>query len=153
MARSSEMSGKIETLLNEIKKEKEHCGKLGRLDHWTGLIIMVVAILGSIAASACGFLQAGRTITGFVPLIPALAGTLGTTFKFDGRAAWHYERQHAMKQLERKLTVELQDDATQEEVDAVSKKLDEISKEMLGRWIKQFSLPFGSSGNAESISR
>ena len=85
-AKADELAG----ILN-VDLRNEHIR--ARTNHWTGMTLMILAILASAFAGLGGLsAKLGAQTVGAIALIPGAFALLSTTIKFDGRAMWHYRK-------------------------------------------------------------
>ena len=93
MTDDSGCSTKAKELLHLLEREEEGELLRARAYHWTGMIVMVLAIVASVAAGLGGLASKfGSQVVGSIALIPGALALLSTTIKFDGRAMWHYRK-------------------------------------------------------------
>src|ERR1039458_6472899 len=141
MTASSDNQKRIDHLSDKLSCCIAHSAPRARLNHWTTLILMLVAVLSSAAAGIGGlFLDVNGRYIGALALVPGIAALAASTMKFHGKANWHYRKQYIQENLLRKLLYELSAPPTTEEVASISREWTAEVKALQEQWEKEFGL-------------
>jgi hypothetical protein len=135
--KASELAG----LLNHDSR-REH--SRARINHWTGMTLMILAILASAFAGLGGLssMLGARTV-GAIALIPGAFALLSTTIKFDGRAMWHYRKKRELDALWRRLKFEMPTPPTADQTALISAERSAVDEKLDSEWEKEFALGWG----------
>lgn len=145
MPYAPDLKNRIEGLTRDLQSAITHSGNRAKLNHWTTIILMLVALLSSAAAGLGGiFFHFDPKLTGGLALIPGILALLATTMKFQGKANWHYRRQYALLALKQKLLYELPETPTSDDIAAISRSWSELGQKMQEEWERAFSLSLDS---------
>jgi hypothetical protein len=144
MAEPSILQTKADALADILKVDlsKEHVR--ARTNHWTGMMLMIVAILASACAGLGGLsAKLGAQTVGAIALIPGAFALLSTTIKFDGRAMWHYRKKRELDALWRRLKFEMTVPPTADQIARISSERSALDKKLDIEWEREFALGWG----------
>ena len=122
-------------------------------DYWLALILMIVALISSIAAGLGG-LAFGWTAqrTGAIAFIPGAIAVIAATMKFEGKSNWHYRKLYGFNSLKSRLLFELPLAPSVDHIAAISKERRELITEMEKEWEAVLSLSWSQFKPHQKIS-
>jgi hypothetical protein len=144
MDEHSALQTKADALTGLLDSDSRREHSRARTNHWTGMTLMIVAILASGFAGLGGLTsKLGPQAVGAIALIPGAFALLSTTIKFDGRAMWHYRKKRELDALLRRLKFELPTPPTADQIARISSERSALDKKLDTEWEKEFGLSWG----------
>jgi hypothetical protein len=144
MVETSALQTKANELAGILKVDLRNELLRARTNHWTGMMLMILAILASVFAGVGGLsTKLGAQTVGAIALIPGAFALLSTTIKFDGRAMWHYRKKRELDALWRRLKFEMPVPPTADQIALISSERSALDKKLDTEWEKEFALGWG----------
>ena len=144
MVETSTLQTKADELAGILKVDRRNEHLRARTNHWTGMTLMIMAILASAFAGLGGLsAKLGAQTIGAIALIPGAFALLSTTIKCDGRAMWHYRKKRELDALWRRLKVEMPVPPTADQIALISAERSALDKKLDTEWEKEFALGWG----------
>lgn len=144
MVEGSAFQTKADELAGILKVDARNEHLRARTNHWTGMTLMITAILASAFAGLGGLsTKLGAQTVGAIALIPGAFALLSTTIKFDGRAMWHYRKKRELDALWRRLKFEMPVPPTADQVALISSERSALDKKLDTEWEREFALGWG----------
>jgi hypothetical protein len=138
MAPSLEIQKRIDDLNRECEKDARKYLRLGRWNQFIDLLLMVLAIGASVGAAVGGlFFGLSGKITGAIAALPSLVAFAATTLRLQNKANWHYRMSDAVTSLRRRLTQQLPESPSAENVSGVSAARNKLDTEMSEQWERE----------------
>jgi hypothetical protein len=144
MVENEVLQGKADEMTGLLSQDSRREHGRARTNHWTGMTLMILAILASGFAGLGGLSSMlGAQAVGAIALIPGVFALLSTTIKFDGRAMWHYRKKRELDALWRRLKFEMPTPPTADQIALVSAERSALDKRLDIDWEKEFALGWG----------
>jgi hypothetical protein len=144
MVETSTLQTKADELAGILKADGHNEHLRARINHWTGMTLMISAILASAFAGLGGLsAKLGAQTVGAIALIPGAFALLSTTIKFDGRAMWHYRKKRELDALWRRLKFEMPVPPTADQIALISSERSVLDKKLDTEWEKEFAMGWG----------
>jgi hypothetical protein len=151
MPESSEIKDRIKSLQDELKQAIEHYRRLARRNYGFALLLMTLTLAASAVAGVGGlFFGLSGQITGGLALLPGILALVATVLKPQDRANWHYRKKDDLNALRRRLTYELPESPSPDNVAAISSAWSDLDKGFNEEWEKNFALNWSPFSKADS---
>ena len=145
MANTPEIENRIDLLKTELATGSKRALFRAKIDHWISIILMLLA-LGASGVAGIGGLSGVLSIkqTGAIALLPGVLALFASVLKFEGKSGWQYRKQQALDDLKDQLLLQLPESPTPDQIAAISRKRNELIRDMQREWEREFSLNWSS---------
>jgi len=144
MVEHSALPTKADELEGLLKVDSNNELVRARTNHWTGMTLMILAVLASAFAGLAGLsAKLGAQTVGAIALVPGAFALLSNTIKLDGRAMWHYRKKRELDSLWRRLKFEMPTPPAADQVTQISSERSALDKELDTEWEREFALGWG----------
>ena len=140
MAKTSNVSRRIEELNADLGTMIVHYQRLARWNYWTAFGIRFATVLSSVVAGIGGLSEMYPKVFAVVAFLPAALAVFAANLKFQDRAHWHYRKKDAINRLRNRLRFELPDPPTRDAVAEISSDLSALNISMSAEWEALFGL-------------
>jgi hypothetical protein len=123
------MENLLNDLTQELIKEEKKTKENARQNYFAAYTINILIVSSSIAATILVASGIQGPITAIVAAIPAALFGINTTFKFEGKSAWHWRKNKRIKTYLRSLRYQ------NETVEKISKAFSKFDEELDTEWI------------------
>ena len=139
MPLTQESKDKIAYLRGELELLLATHNRLGFIDHWIAVALMVLTLASSILAGFGRPLGLTADQIAAWALVPAAMALVASTLKFQGRSNWHFRKTEAVDGLLHRLLCELPEPPDASDIAKVSADLTKIKQDFLKEWAKEFA--------------
>jgi hypothetical protein len=87
------------TLIEEFEEDEDQCFDAGRQNNITDIVLSVISVLGSLAATVLVSTNARKALIASIAAVPAACTSLQRIVDFRGRSAWYFQHAAALKAL------------------------------------------------------
>lgn len=129
-----DIEARLRALEAEIDKAQRDSLKHGRRNYLVLNMLLVLSVLGSVAAAVLALINAPPLVAGLVALIPAVAVTISTSFKLQAKASWHYGKHTELNGLVRRIRYAVPAAPTAADVAALAQQLTDLDVRMDRQW-------------------
>ena len=138
---ADDVPARVRRFRGELIKDRDYYLQRARWNYGAAYALAIVAVVSSAAAGILGLgFDVDKRTVALVALIPAIAATVSSQFKWQDRANWHYSKHEAAKALLRRINYELPAFPTQDQLAELSKGYSVTEKEMSQTWNDDLSL-------------
>jgi hypothetical protein len=142
----ADVSARVQQFRTELKQDRIKYLRLGRWNYRAAYALTILTVLSSAAAGILGLgWQVDHRIVSLLALVPAIAVTVSSQFKWQDKANWHYQKSEAAKALLRRIDYELPDHPTASQLTDLSRGYSVTDAEMSEAW-KGMSFAAASCG-------
>jgi hypothetical protein len=145
MPPSEEIQKRITDLTRELDSAIPYDNLRDVANHWTAFGLMFFALAASAIAALggiSGYLTAKQT--GFFAAVPGAIALFASTMKFQEKSNWHYRRKNGLKSLRRRLSYELPESPTADNVAAISEGLRKFEDLMQKSWEEELAFSWAA---------
>ena len=105
---ADDVTSRVRRFRTELKQEQQQSLRLGRWNYRAAYVLTIVAVICSAAAGILGLgWDIDQRIVALLALVPAIAVTVSSQFKWQDKANWHYRKHVEARAMLRRIDYEL----------------------------------------------
>jgi hypothetical protein len=105
---TDDLGSRVRQFRTELEKDRDYYLRLGRWNYRAAYIRAIIAVFSSAAAGILGLgFPVDHRLVALLALVPAIAVTVSSQFKWQQRANWHYRKHLVAKAQLRQLDYEI----------------------------------------------
>ena len=105
---ADDVNSRVQQFRAELENDRAYYLRLGRWNYRAAYTLAIIAVLSSAAAGILGLgFSVDHRLVALLALVPAIAVTVSSQFKWQDRANWHYRKHLVAKAQLRQLDYEI----------------------------------------------
>jgi len=137
---SEDLITRVGKFRKELENDRDYYLKLGRWNYRAAYSLTILTVLSSAAAGILGLgFAVDDRVVALLALVPAIAVSISSHFKWQERANWHYRNHQVAKAQIRQLDYEIPY-PTADDLARLSKGYSVIEAEMTDIWAEDLKL-------------